>query len=274
MLILFFIAPASNAQVAEERAVISSDPSLTSEEMPSLQKFNLSFLAIFYGPSLKDPSRSQPNLSGDPDPDRPVNLRNFINLGYNLSDRLAITGTVYGTLQPFLQQKLVIQDPFIRVSDNSLFNSGPFNLYADFRVYFGVSSVSRQSDQYFGIQTVEVATFAIPDSHFSLGTYGAVRSNVFGKHGYGYDLELYLGPHINYQVSPTVLATLLYEMRGAHVFGAKFGNMINDGTDLQPGLTWDVTPQLMLNPYLNVQTGGRVNLKTTTFGLLANWNLF
>ena len=103
---------------------------------------------------------------------------------------------------------------------------------------------------------------------------GTARSNVFGKYGYGYDLELYLGPNVNYQISPTLLVTLLYEMRGSHTFGDKFGKLNSGGTDLQPGLTWDVTPHLMLNPYLNLLTGGKVNLSTTTFGLLANWNLF
>jgi len=274
LLILLLRVSVSNAEIAEERAVIPNEPSLSSEYEAPFQRFNLSMLSIFYGPALQNSTHLQPGLSGEPDPDRPVNLHNFLNLGYNLSNRLAITGTAYWTYQPFLEQKFSLQDPFIRLSDSSILREGPFNLYGDFRIHFGVSSASRQSDQYFGIQTVQVATFEIPDSHFTLGTYGALRSNVFGKYGYGYDLELYLGPNVNYQISPTLLVTLLYEMRGSHTFGDKFGKLNSGGTDLQPGLTWDVTPHLMLNPYLNLLTGGKVNLSTTTFGLLANWNLF
>ncbi len=282
MLILFLQAFASKAEVIEDRPVIQpgfsneisaeSDAELGTEY--KLQRFNLSLLTIFYGPSIRNPSRLQPNLAGEPDPDRPVNLRSFVNLGYNFSDRLAVTGTAYWAYQPFLDQKVLLQDPFIRFSDASLVREGPFNLYGDFRVHFGVSSSSRQADQYFGLQTVQVATYEIPESHFSFTASGALRSNIFGKYGYGYDLEMYLGPSVNYQISPTLLATLLYEMRASHIFGTKFGQLTNDGTDLQPGLSWEVTPRIMLNPYLNLLTGGKINLNTTTFGLLANWNLY
>jgi hypothetical protein len=263
------LAPEANSDAANQSAFMGP----MNAEFGLLQRLSLSYLAIFYGPSLQNPHRLQPKLSGEPDPDRPVNLRNFLNLGYAINQTLSLTGTAYWSYQPYLEQKLTLQDPFIRLSDTSLFQMGNFNLYADLRVHFGTSASSRQNDQYFGVQTVEVATYVLPDSPLTLALYGALRGNVFGKHGNGYDLEMYLGPNINYQITPKLLATVLYEMRASHIYGAKVGVLNNDGTDLQPGVTWEMTPKFMINPYLNLLTGGKINLKTTTIGLMANWNL-
>ena len=49
--------------------------------------------------------------------------------------------------------------------------------------------------------------------------------------------------------------------------------LVSDGTDLQPGLSWDITPNLNFNPFLDLKTGGNVNLDSTSMVFTLSWKL-
>lgn len=237
-------------------------------------RFNFNYSAVFFGPSLKNPSRFQPGPDGKPDPNLPVILKNFVGLGYNLTNEIQLSGSAYWIWQPIGRQQVMMQDPFFKISHNSLVNLQNFNLYADFRVIPGVSTGSRESNMKFGVHSVQVASYALGPSRFSLGTYSSALFSAIGQGGYGNDLEFYLGPNVAYQLTPQLALNLIYEIRASHPYGQRGPfTFVNEGTDIQPGVYWDVTPQLSLNPYLTIQTGGKVGLDTTSLGFLMSWTL-
>jgi hypothetical protein len=47
----------------------------------------------------------------------------------------------------------------------------------------------------------------------------------------------------------------------------------SDGADIEPGVSWDVLPNLNFNPYLSMQTSGAVGLKTTSVGMMLSWRM-
>jgi len=235
-------------------------------------KFNLNYFAIFYGPSLKNPNSFQPSPLGVPDPDRPLILRNVLGLGYSLSELVGVSASAAWSWQPVLKQQLQLHDPFLRLSHNSLFYTGGLNLYADVRAHFPVTSISRDNDLLLGVQFFQALTYDIPETRLTLGLYTSERGNIFGGEGYGDDLELYVAPNVNYQVSPTVAFTVLYEFQFSHTFGRRAMNINYDGSDIQPGVRWDITRQFWVNPYLNILPSN-FGLGTTSFGLMMNWML-
>lgn len=235
--------------------------------------FNMNYFGVFFGPSIKSPSSYQPDTPGVTDTKRPVILKNFLGLNYNIDGQYSAGVTAYWTYRPVLGQQLEMQDPFVRFADNSIFQVGNLNLYGDVRVHLPVSAISRANHLFGGIQTVSALTFEIPDTRLTAALYGSARTNFYGKNGFGNDIEVYLSPNLTYQLSPKVALTLMYEMQASHTFGGKAFSFNNDGTDLQPGVSWDITPTLNVNPYLNITTGGRIGLDTTSIGMLVNWVL-
>lgn len=234
----------------------------------------LQYYGILFGPALKNTSAYQPTPTGGTDPNFPVQIKNFLGFGYNLTDEITITPTAYWIWRPVLGQKLTLMDPFIRLSHSRLINTDHFNLYGDFRVHFGVSSTSRQNDYLTGFQTFQALSY-IPgdDGSVILSLYGSARYNVFGKQGRGSDVELYLAPHLTVEIVPSLAFTLLYEMQAIHLFGARVGTLDNDGTDLQLGLACEITPELNINPYINLYPGGMMNLESSSFGMTLSWKM-
>lgn len=232
----------------------------------------MNYYGIFYGSSVTDPSRFQTSPYKQQDKDRPVFLKNFVTAGYDLSDRYAIAATGYFTYTPSASsQQFAMQDPSVRFADNSILYIGGFNWYGDARIHFAVSDASRLNDLLVGFQTFHYFSYTMDNSRWSPGLYASARYNYFGKLGSGVDLDLYLAPAVNYTINDSLALTFLYEMGAGHAYGDDVGVLDNQGTDFQPGVLWHITPNLEVNPYLNVYTGGRISLNNTSFGMTMSW---
>ena len=245
-----------------------------SVEDPSFfQRFGMSYFGVLFGPALRNATAYQPTPFGTPDKTKPIIMKNFLSLSYGISENIAASVTGYWIWQPVLGQQIYWQDPFVRLSYNSIFNSGGWNLYGDIRIHPSLTSISRQNQLYLGVQSFQALTYEFSGTRLMLGLYASERTNFFGPKGYGSDFEFYLAPNLMYQISPTVAFSLLYEAQAFHRFGDKVGRWYNDGSGLEPGLTWQVTPRVTLNPYLHISTGGIINMKSTSFGMWLNWVL-
>ena len=284
MLVMGLTSSVSNAQeqfIEEEinSAGVTGGESVYSEELGENEnsgianKFSLNYFGIFYGPSVRGPAVYQPDTRGVPDKDRPLLFKNFLGLGYNVSDAVAVSGTFQWTWQPVMRHEAQVQDPFLKVSHNSIFQVDSLNLYGDLRVHLPVSHISRDNELLFGVQSVQALSYSLPEANLLLGLVGSVRANRFGSRGFGNDLELYVAPNLNFQIRDTLALTLLYEIYASHGYGARAFSFAGDGTDLEPGLAWDLTPQLTFNPYLHIPLSGSVNLNSMTFGMMMNWAL-
>ena len=240
-----------------------------------LSRLGLHYFGILYGPSVQRPSSYQLDVEkGVEDRTRPVILRNGLGLSYEISDQVSLTPTLCWVWQPVLRHETVMDDPFLKLAHSSLISYGNWNLYADARIHFPVSRLSRENQQVLGLQSVQVLTYDVENSRWTLGLYGAERYNsIRVQEGRGNDFEFYVAPNVSYQLHPRVALTLLYEIRSSHGFGDRALLLQNDEMDIEPGVSWDVTPSLMINPYLHIPTKG-TGLAATSVGMLLNWNLF
>lgn len=252
----------------------STDTQTESSTMTFGDRVSLNYFAIFYGPSVGEPSSYQATPTGERDENRPLLVKNYLSAGYRLSDYVSASATGYWAWRPVLGQQVFMRDPYVRIGHSSLINSGNFNLYADARLHFPITAGSREMDMLAGLQTFQMATYQLGASRWTLGLYGSARFNVYGVQGIGNpDLELYIGPNVNYQVSRNLALTLLYEMGTTHYYGDDPMNFYSEGSDLEPGLSWDITPRINVNPYLTIYTGEKISFDTTAFGMTLSLSL-
>ncbi|MBC7692520.1 MAG: hypothetical protein H7222_12215 [Methylotenera sp.] len=267
---------AGTVQTSDSDSVASgsSTAEAAPEELEKQSKLSAHYFGILYGPALKNGSSIQPNgANREEGKDLPLSLRNFASVGYALSDTWGTQATATWDYIPVRGQELNLRDPYVRISNNSIFSTDTLNLYGDVRFHIPVTTLSRDQDILSGIQTLAIMTYIQPGSRWTWALYGSSRYNVFGKHGRGNDLELYLGPNFAYQITPSLAFTTLYEMNATHHLGQEAMVLNNDGTDLEPGFRWDVTPKVSFNPYVNIYTGNRLNLDSTSVGATLSWQL-
>lgn len=263
-------AEVESTRLEGSESALDSSTDMTSGE--GVYPIVLNYTNILYGPSLQSPSSFLPSSDGKPDTNRPIFMKNFLSASYRLNQNWALTASAYWLYRPVLGQSLTMQDPFVRISDAAIVHTAwGLNLYGDLRVHMGVTSASRDANYITGFQNFNYLTFQPDNGRLILALRASARYNVFGKNGYGPDAEFYLAPEANFRMSSKVALTLLYEMGADHQVGDKFNYLTNDGTDLEPGFEWDPTPDIVVNPYLTLLTGGKVNLASTSVGMFFTW---
>lgn len=271
-LILSLTCLASSHAYAEEEPAGSNESIQTSEEAPvNVSPIWANYYGIYYGSSLGSPSSYQATSDGTRDPNRPVLIKNFVTAGFDASPDISFAATGYWIYVPMGGQQMLTQDPSVRMAFNQIIHTDNFNWYGDIRADFPVTSSSRDADLLAAGETFHFVSYNIPNSRWSTGFYAKVRYNYFGKRGTGNDFDLYFAPLANYQISPKVMLTMLYETGGNHYFGQQAFELNNDGTDFEPGIAWEISQGLTFNPYLNLFPGDKVSWKTTSVGATLSW---
>jgi hypothetical protein len=263
---------------AQDAAVLQAEETesvVTPEEELAPGKFSAAYYAVFYGPSLQHPGSSlQATPSGDPDPNRPIIIKNFFNLGYSLTKDITLNGTAYWIHTPVKGHDLTLGDPSLRLAHNRLIHTDQFNIYADVRVHFAVTKPSRHADLLTSFQSFQITSYQFKNFPLSIGAYTSIKTNLYGKEGAGSDVELYFGPNLSYQLTPSIAFTLLYETGASHAYGDDTNELVADGSDLQPGLALMLGDNLFLNPFLNIYTNKQISLRSTSFGMTFSWQMF
>ncbi len=238
-----------------------------------LDRFSVSYYGFFYGPSVKNPSSYQPTLEGNADPTRPITVRNYLSLGYGLTEDISLSGTAYFSWIPVLGGRVDMEDPFLRLSHDSLFSTDKWNLYSDIRVHLPVTMASREMDMLSAVQTVQVLSYS-GFGRLGLSLAGSARYNFFGSQGTGYDAELYIAPAAYYRVGPRLSFTLTYELGGNHVLGGAPFVLEADEADIEPGFSLDLTDTLNISPYLNIPTRNGISLASTSIEMMLTWFIY
>jgi len=263
-----------------------------------VDKMILRYDGLFQGAKVTDPvSRIMPDpITGKDDPSGQININHNVSAGYQLSKSVALTAVLDCDSNAGTQtwKTFEMRDPWLRLAKTGLVKAGNYTLNADLRLFAPTSirsgsrsDVSAAGDRSetvanrnFTIGTKTVSQLSIPGSRFSAVMYNRVyvySQTAFGELNQGSggrQFRLYMGPELDYQISPKVTAWLLYEADGYHHSVAmKDGSRWEAGTDLEPGISWDVTPNLNLSPFVDIKTGGTISLDTTQIGLSVGFKM-
>jgi hypothetical protein len=193
--------------------------------------------------------------------------------GYNITDHVRITPTAYWQWLPSAGGNYSVQDPFVKLSDDAIISEGNFNLYGDIRYHAPISNFSKAANITGSYQSVQVATYIPEGTRWMLNLFSSERAYTYGPQGYGNDFEVYIAPNIGYQITPKVQLTMLYETNLVHVYGNNPGTLEGDGTDLQPGVSIDLTNNINFHPYLSIYPSAP-SIASTSVGALLYWQAF
>lgn len=265
-----------NAQADTTPANTAATTTSTAEAVaPSIrEKLSLSYSNVFYGPSITGiTSGKQPDADTGANTS-PLLFKNYLALGYKATSTISITPTIYFKVNNSGTNMLQMQDPYLRISNSKLLTIGNFNHYADIRLAPGVTPVSTNANRLGFVVTKHVSTYSIPESKFTVGLTTIAQVNVYSQEKSGQkNFEVYAGPNVEYQALPNLAIGLLYELAAHNARNKGLGNWNSDGTDLEPYLSWDITPSINFNPWLDIKTGNRIALDTTSFGAAFTWKL-
>jgi len=273
--------PATSAAPQLAPSVTSAaPPSQTTADAASIatpgSKYYGRFDTAGYGPAVNKWGKTIPNDQGADDGF--VNFDNSLSAGYHLTDTVNLQASLnffWNTTaadRSGFNPDLTLEDPSLKVVNTKLINTGPFNLLVDGRVYLPFGDGTQAKHQFISLRSTQSATYDIGKWTLGLATYiryyGLTADAAAGKT----NLFVYAGPNINYQFTPTVGGFVLYEMGSSHKTATPDLVAV---TDLEPGISWDITKSFNFSPYLNMYPGGKfLSLDTISANMLATYKFF
>ena len=229
-----------------------------------IDRLKLSYSTTLITGAVTSPLSSlQPNVdTGEEDPGAPVMMKNYVTFGYKLNGDMAVTGTLYW--KHFARERqLTFQDPYVKLTHSKLYRKGNFNLYGELKLAPGITTRSSTAGRVMAITPCLIPSYDLPNSKFSLSLVTSAVFGLFTSDGAGDDLELYMGPQIDYKIKKNVSLFVLYELDSIKAKGTSLSALHGNFADLEPGVSWDITPRMNLTPLLNISTGNKVALDTT-----------
>lgn len=236
----------------------------------------LSYFGTFRGPSLANLGTPlQPSPDGSADSNSPVGLYNQLTLGYKMRKKL-ITGVV-GQFNLFPwndasegSQRFQMLDTILFVSRPGLVEAGSFKLDSRFSLHLPTSKIDTLARK--GLATAITATFNghfdALNSRLTVGALMFIRGYVPGDQMVpgAPSYQIVTAPYANYQLSERLTATLWIDLVGAtRRFGTGFiSGLQNSDIDIEPGLSWDITKNITVNPFINIYPAS-FSLASTSF---------
>jgi hypothetical protein len=255
-------APAPASVNALDSAPTGNTNSATTASLTD--KLLLNYSGAFSGPAIGNFSLFQPDPFGQDDGH--IRIDNTLAAGYRISPTMSASGA-FVFRDGAGGDGASLLNPFLRLNNASIFNRGGFNFGGDVRAFLPVSQAAVNSKLITAVRTNQTISWEVPGTRLTIGSYSFVQGNFFYDNAAGQnDMSLYLGPNIAYQITPKLAFTMIYEMSATHARGTGWTAFNAGIPDLEPGLSWDITPNVNFSPYINIFPGGDVSLRSSAIG--------
>lgn len=241
------------------------------------EKTILNYFGVYRGGSINDPGNGlTPNAKGVLDNSSPQSIENLLTLGYkfNPETNLALIGHFYyypGLKPDGSSAGFQNYDPTIQFEKKNIINRNGFKLTGRLGVELPLSGYDRpvQDGDLTAITATSVFSYDVPKTNLTLGVFAYLRGYIPGADvkDSARSYKIYAAPNLNYQISQKVAATLWIDLlqltRNGNSPGF-IGGMTNDYMDIEPGISWDITKNISINPYFNIYPSS-LTLKATSF---------
>ena len=246
---LSLLGTASFASEAPSPA--SSTTSAASESI--LKNLYINYFGTFHGPSTKD-------LSSPYTVDRTgktgkygINFDSELTTAYMIDPSIGIGPVVPFIVTPVLGQGFLLGDVGVKAFDKKTISTSNFNLYTNLILQAPTSDSSKARDMTLSIKTTPNARYNFSGTRVAIGAWteakaylGVTKEKTF---------KLYAAPYANYRLTSNLSLNLEYEMEWHHDVGQPgLVGFAAYQTDLQPGFVWNITPHVMVNPYVQIFT--------------------
>jgi hypothetical protein len=189
-------------------------------------------------------------------------------VGYKVTKDIVVGADVPFYLAVTEGYGFIVGDVGARVKALTLYRNGGLLINGSMYLQAPTSTYSKAMDMWMGLKFTPNVIYTFPRSRFTVGLLTEEKEYFHEKDK---SFKLWGAPFVQYQVAPKLSAQLLYEMEAHHnpPTNPNFYDFDGYQNDLQPGLVWFVSPQLTVNPFVQVFTG-RPALDHAALGLFIN----
>jgi hypothetical protein len=239
------------------------------------EKTVLNYFGIFRGGPLNSVSNSQqPSVNGALTPTNPISVENSITGGYKINKDLMV-----GVLGHFMYypagypsgtgHDLQMLDPALLIQKNNLYKTGGLTINGRFLFAPALTQGDYLVPNHLAaaLTPTIIFNYEVANTGLNIGLFTYYRFYIPNASAASdvRTYKIYAAPTLNYQLAKNLAATLWVDLVQASRYGGTSAfNLANDPIDIEPGINWDITKNISLNPILNIYPSNPT-IATTSF---------
>ncbi len=244
-----------------------------------LDNTSVSYFGFFIGAPVSDPFSSKTPAVGKQyyTDGSEIGLENQLTVSYKINPTLSASLNPVFKISPSATRYGMIAS-FARLASSSVYNKGNFNVGADLRFYPGITNDMQRNHERMTWRSDQDFSYKVPSSRLTAGVTTSLRYHNYLVDSPVKDYRIKAIPNVQYQIANNLSAGLAYEMALTHIrntAGVPAGTVeeYQEWTFLEPSITWNITENVMFNPYVDLYTGDKVTGETAQLGAVFMWKM-
>jgi hypothetical protein len=238
-----------------------------------LDRFEIKYENTFSGATIGSLGPS----SGFQEPEgvaaEPVRLENTLSGGFRITRFITASAVTVWNWQPVASSPFEAGDPYLKIGHNELVSVGNFSMSGDVRISAPMSKDLQHYHLITSVASEQISRFTIPASRFAFKIISFIQKNFHAGTGNPNEFEAHLTPAIELLAIPTLSLILAAEISYSRRVHPELGFMHHDGSSLQPGVSWDITPEINFSPYLDLRFAQTDAQDEALFAASFNWKI-
>jgi len=266
-----FLVPISGwSQESSTSAVSGQSSASQSTVAPEiLNNLYLNYFTTYHGAPLNDVGSARAaDRNGVISKTGLVNLDSEATAAYMITPAIGAGFVVPFLMVPVKGEDWILGDVGIKVFQSNTISNHGFVLATNLILQAPTSQASQARNMTYAIKTTPAVRYTFPNSRFSVGAWTEAKDYAGVTVDKAY--KLYAEPYVSYKLMPKLSLSLSYEMEWHHDVHNAPMTFSTYQTDIQPGFIWNITQNIMLNPYFQVFTTNHGGYDSTALGAVLN----
>jgi hypothetical protein len=250
-------------------AILPDNVTSAATQLPSsgslLDNFYLNYFATFHGSALGNLRNSESiSRTGTPSTTQGQYLDSEVTTAYMITKNFGIGPDIPFQIYGVKGEGVTLGDVGAKIVDFHTVDYNGLKINTNFYVQAPTSTYSQSRNLRYGLKSTPSVRYDFKASRFAIGSWNEIKDYVGVTSGAAF--KLYALPYVSYQMTPTLSAVVGYEMETHHNVGDIGTSFSSYETDLQPGVSWMITPKVIFNPYVQIFTGNNITWDSTAVG--------
>ncbi|OFZ22812.1 MAG: hypothetical protein A2X94_11960 [Bdellovibrionales bacterium GWB1_55_8] len=212
------------------------------------ENISLNLGMLYHGPSLGHMTSSlQPDAEGKLDGAQL--FESALTAAYKLDSLTKVSVAALFNYQPVMGQQVEFFNPYVKLSRNKIIDANGLTFNGGVRLYAPMTSKTRAQSFLTAVRFDESLGFQPVGSRWSAGIDGNIRAKFYNTDAAYATIDFWVGPHVDYQLNDKTsfaFSTDLVGQLARDVYSP-------DPYDLNAGVSYQILPNLNLNPSLTVR---------------------
>lgn len=215
------------------------------------KKIYADFLTTYHGPTINKMGPYSMNAGGKLDSSALSGFDSELTTAYVLDaeNEVAIGPNVPFFYEPNIPSRgFTLGDVGIKAHMKKAIKTENLQVATTAYIQAPTSDGAKQANMSFALRTTPFFIYNVPTTRWRIGSWSDVR--YLNGVTEGLSVKVWVGPYINYRITDNLSFNLMYETEADRFVGDRALQFRNILADFQPGLLWQITPSMKLNPYV------------------------